>query len=244
MAYKDIVYVGSASGAAVGSVTVGLSVSLTSLTGGVDTEAIEGDVVVVSVVDGATVDTQVSIATSGYTEVSALFADDTVNSNMTSSYKVMGVTPDTSVLSDPAGITTAALQVMVDVYRNVDNSTPIDVTTTTSTKINGTTIVPAPITPVTSGAWVVIHSGATRSSAQPDFSHGTLTENLSDPISIYYYACAYTGYYDSWTSGEFAPSAFTCTTSTSDSAVCTTMVLRPEEIVNAVKSINGLSNTS
>jgi hypothetical protein len=168
-----IEYVGGNSNSGATNTTV--SVSLTNLTGGLSSSAAEGDIVIVctSNTDYSTP----SVSTSGYSNFySALSRGATYPNNMISSYKIMGSTPDTTVSCVfSSGLSVKAAAVAVYVWRGVDKTTPIDVTPQTTTGIasTGTNIVPPAITPVTTGALVVITAGLS--------CQNSSTPNLNDP---------------------------------------------------------------
>ena len=100
----------------------------------------------------------------------------------------------------------AALAVLV--FSGVNASTPIDVTTTTATGINGMTPNPPAITPVTAGAKIIsmgaaAHgSGSTVTFTSPDLS-GFLSAYSADNNE-----CTLGVGYKDWTSGAFDPGAF------------------------------------
>ncbi|MEO0215666.1 MAG: hypothetical protein ABIL14_01445 [candidate division WOR-3 bacterium] len=144
-----ISFVGSASGFASdgGDVTITLPAGIQ-----------ENDLVIVgySIGDGDNVDFDMALLTSGYTKVADLFSDDTNDTNLGVFWKVMGATPDTSVVCDGQGGLNASVAGVCMVFRGVDTTTPMDVTPTTSTGINTFNPNPPAISWVTSGSWTVI----------------------------------------------------------------------------------------
>lgn len=149
---ERIQFVGSGSGAA-GNATI--SVSLTSLTGGIGTTALENDIVVaIHSNESLSSDENMGPSTSGYTELADLFANDFRRANLSVSWKRMGSTPDTNVNFPGLGVLTDH-NAIVRVYRNVDTITAIDVTSTTATNTNTNQAVPPSIGPLTPGSWVV-----------------------------------------------------------------------------------------
>lgn len=115
----------------------------------------EGDLVVVLNGQVYTSDRSPGVLTAGYTEIAELYANDSVDANVSVSYKVMGATPDTEV--EVVGSTASPYPggTVVQVFRGVDQTTPMDVSPTTATGINGGIPTAPAITPATLGAKVV-----------------------------------------------------------------------------------------
>jgi hypothetical protein len=114
----------------------------------------EGDVVYGSFGFGTTANVNIPTP-SGYTELADLYSDGTSNdANLQVVRKVMGVTPDSSIVFDNGlGAGNNGQAGIVQIFSGAD-STPEDVTTTTATGTN--TAVDSPsITTVTDGAWVL-----------------------------------------------------------------------------------------
>ena len=131
------------------------TVALDALTGGIATSAAAGDLVIVA--DGwtGTTDGNPGVGTANYTEVADLYSDDGFDANFSVNWKIMGGTPDTSVSCNGSGSTTLGAVCMVQVWRNADSNTPMDVAVATVTIINGAKPDCDPITPITSGAIVI-----------------------------------------------------------------------------------------
>jgi len=116
----------------------------------------------------------------------------------------------------------------IQVFRGVDPSTPLDVTSTYATD-SGTNNNPNPaaITPTTAGAWVVVCGGgasASNATAYTSSLSAFLYANGQDTND----AVIGVGYYDAWTSGAYDPSAFGGgNTNTANSWGATTIALRP-----------------
>lgn len=127
---------------------------LTGLTGGLASAPAEGDLVLVAF--GRPGLPTINILTSGYTDLGLLEGNDTDDVRVRVAYKIMGATPDTQVeTTDPGSDHTSPCEICIHVYRNVDPTTPMDVTMTTTTGINGARPNPPAITPITEGAWIV-----------------------------------------------------------------------------------------
>jgi hypothetical protein len=153
--------IGDSQTAEVGNTPLTASVSLTSLTGGIDTAARSGDIVLVIMRTNNETDSNMSLATSGYTEVADLYANDDLDINFGAYYKVMGGTPDTSVTTTTySSASLRNVDMLAYVLRYVDTVTPLDATTTTATFVNTAIPNPPAITTVTAGAVVVALGGS------------------------------------------------------------------------------------
>lgn len=217
----------------VGSKSVGFAgtlsnavISLTDLTGGIDTAPQSGDMVVIAYCVGSGSGTPaLSFVTSGYTTLASLFSDDTADTSLVAGYKFMTGTPDTSVTVSDTDNTASAGAVAVMVFRGVDPSTPLDVATTTSTGINGGRPTPPAITPTTPGAIIGMFGGS-GNQAPAVFVSGLsnfITRTQGDTNSITVGAGTY-----SWISGTYTPVQWTGnTTSTQASWASATFALRP-----------------
>lgn len=207
------------------------SISLTGLTGGSGSTALENDLViaVVSFSSGFS-DSNMLMTTSGYTEVADLFANDTNNANLGVFYKFMGATPDTTAVggadNDSSGY---GLTMALHVWRGIDTTTPMDVTATTATGLNSGVADPPSITPSTSGAIIIICGGNATDQGTNAFTHSV----FSNVFSIGYDgssgdSAAGIASYDGWTSGAYNPAAFGFSGSGSTDGWCAvTMALRP-----------------
>lgn len=148
-----LVYVGGTTGFGNDS---NFSIDLTALTGGIASAPATGDIVIVVDSFVSVGDYNAGVLTDGYTELTDLYANDSWDSNLAVSWKIMGATPDTTV-SCVAGASRGSVG-LVQVWRNVDQVTPIDSVIGTATGINGGFPDGPATTPVTSGA-VVITAG-------------------------------------------------------------------------------------
>lgn len=222
-------YVGGVTGTAAGSTTADLTISLTGLTGGSDSAPSEGDFVIVTVCIGASGETPAtSLVTSGYTSLTQLFGDDTQDCFLQVHHKFMGSTPDTEVVVSRSGNINNALAVTVQVFRGVDPTTPMDVTPVSATGINTGRPNPGAITPVTSGAWIVVCSGSGTSTGVT-FTYSYLTNLLTVNSSDADDATIGSGYYTGWTSGSYDPAASTTGSTSTFGAWCAyTLALRPD----------------
>lgn len=214
------------------------SVSLTNLKdeANSDVSPAEGDIVLVGYASGSSTKTQPSAGwgvPSGYSAAhTQLWADDDAEVFAQVSYKLMSETPDTSV-DIPARIgTSTSVAGTVMVFRNVNLSTPFDVTTTTNTGINGAVPDAPAITPVTDGALIVVFGSGSMDPiselGKPSNLSATTNhfQQAKGPSSVF--AVAAMGIYTEWSSGSFNPDTFTGGTSSASGArAAVTLALRP-----------------
>jgi hypothetical protein len=198
-----------------------------ALTGGVDTLPRQGDIVIIAVAIASVTNRAFNI--SGYTQIADLFQTDTEATNLFIGYKIMGATPDTSfTLTSGSYSTTQAGTVAVHVWRNIDQTTPLDVTPTTALHVS--TIIPNPpsITPTTTKSVIIAVGGAAHTGGVDTFGATylsnfiTIGNNSTDDSTVGMGSLA-------WTGGAYDPAAWTCTqaTSTAFSAASATIALRP-----------------
>lgn len=216
-------YVGGASGS---GDAADYTVSLTALSGGIGTAAQADDIVVVVTGFAQLSDLNPGPTTAGYTEVADLYANDNFDTNLSVAYKVMGATPDTSVTVTGSGSGTYGAATVVHVWRGVDTASPLDVSATTATGINGSEIDSPAITPVTAGA-VVLTCGLTAGSdalrtAPTGYGHAVQAAGAASRPSLGVVASK------AWTAGAEDPGAWTGgTTSAFNSWAAVTLALRP-----------------
>lgn len=226
---QAITFVGRATGTGNGA---SYSVSLTSLTGGSGSAAAAGDLVLVvtgwaSVSDGAPGVT----SPAGYVQLQEGFANDTRDANLDVSYKIMGATPDTSVTVSGPNNTQHGGATIVLVYRNIDASTPIDVTTPApATNFNASRANAPSITPANTGSMVVACMMSTGDTTPTAFTGPANMTNFAQQAhaGTSMSAIVSAAHTSSTTAGvAFDPDALTGgETSTSDSWVGITVALR------------------
>jgi hypothetical protein len=204
-----------------------------SLTGGTDSVPAASDLVVVTLdlaYSGASISGIIQNASAvDYTLGAEAYGTDAGDCTCRVGYRFMPATPETTCVLDVAsGSGTYAYT--IHVYRNVDQSTPMDVTAVTANGNNTHLANPGAITPVTPGAWV--HVGGAASCTAPGSVY--TTTDLTNFISTLYGTGSYkskvgAGYYPSWTSGAFDPAVFTGggTDNTDNSWAAVTLALRP-----------------
>jgi len=97
-----------------------------------------------------------SLTSSGWSDGAsgAIYADDSVDLTMFVYRKIMSSSPDSTIEFGSSGSTSRLI--MVRAYRNVDQTNPLDVSTTTSTTINTVRPDPPSNTPVSSGSVSVV----------------------------------------------------------------------------------------
>lgn len=229
---QPIEYVGSRVVSYSGT-TSNISVSLTSLSGGVSSAPEVGDLVIVYF--GTASLTNRDLVVAGYTELvditSYTTSNDYTGTNLAVAYKFMGSTPDTTVtITGGTFSANDAGAVYVSVWRNVNTTTPFDVTVQTGTDRFGADAQAPSITPVTAGAFIVVgavggHLQGTHTFTSSDLSDFK-TAGRDDTYDI-----TVGGGYKQWVSGTFAPARFGFTgigDQQYDTACSVTLALRPE----------------
>lgn len=200
-----------------------------SLTGGTNTTPQAGDIVIIAhAIASGTTDRAFNI--SGYNQIADLFQTDTESINLFVGWKLMGSTPDTSfTITSGSYSTTQAGTIAVHVWRNINPTTPIDVTSTTALHVSSIRPNPPAITPVTSGAVILAIGGAAHTGGVDTFGATYLSNfrtvglNSTDDSTVGMGSIVWPG------SGAYDPAVWTCTqaTSTAFSAASCTMALRP-----------------
>lgn len=180
------------------------SLALNGLTGGIGTSPANGDFAIVVVSCSSA--TAASITSSGWTTLYYAATQDPtagIRLQILVAYKAL-TTADTSV-----GFNNVAMTYAAQVFRGVDNSTPLDVTSVTSIVNDAPQPNPGSITPVTAGAWVVA-CGASHGAFNANvFTSSDLTNFISevnaptgtDPV-------VGIGYIPDWESGAVNPAQF------------------------------------
>lgn len=158
---KNFEYVGGSSATwthtANGTPSGFISTSLTALTGGTGSTAMPGDLVIAAIggsMNNVYTDQDMYMVTSGYTEICDQFASDAERTNLGVFYKIMGSTPD-SVASGSTTSDGLVRIITAQVFRGVNQSVPIDVTTVTANDINSGIPNPPSITPTTPGSLII-----------------------------------------------------------------------------------------
>lgn len=205
-------------------------VSLTSLTGGIGTAALAGDLVVAYQHQAAAFSAADNgISTAGYTIVADLWEPGTSfrRSGLEVGIKRMGVTPDTQVGFFGTGTGTHGSTAGVLVFRGVHATTPQDVAATTATGTGTTTSNPPAITPVTTGAVIVAMGGGGSTSSANELFSSDLTGFVwtGQPNTV---ASSSGMGRKAWTGGSFDPAAWTGGSQTGvNTWAAATLALRP-----------------
>lgn len=206
------------------------NVSLTALTGGIDTQARENDLVIVITGFVGNTDTNANpgVSTAGYTEILDLFdGTGTRDVNLSVNWKIMGASPDASVTCTGSELNLNGAASIAYVWRGADLTTPIDVTPTTA---SGSLTVPngPSITPITAGSVVLTLAGSagpfSDPTQDPPTGYANLAVSENDPNLGFTTAVAS----KSWTSGAEDPGAWPSwgTTDIAESWVSATIALR------------------
>lgn len=231
----------------VGQVSVGgtgatLVADLTTLTSGIASSPSAGDLIVCNTGIGSNADYAMSMVTTGYTVVAELNSADSRDTNQLVTWKLS--TGDISVEVNGSNDTQAGANLIVTVWRGVDQVTPIDATSTSATGINESLANCPAITPVTAGAVVLSLTQSTDDATPTAFN-----TPADRDINFFQHTahggtnrgCVGTSGASSWVSGPLDPAALTGGTSTSfDSWAAVTMALRPGGIPSSLAS--GLSS--
>lgn len=222
---KTLQYVGGTSGANVGT-TSNVVVSLTGLTGGLASAPAANDLVVVVLSIGAITDKTYNI--SGYNQLADLYANDTYDANLLIGWKLMLPTPDTSVtFTGGSGNITDAYAYAIHVWRNADQSNPIE-TATLATFTNTGIPDPTPVTPLTAGSQILVAACSAHVSATNLFTASYLSNFFTTVGNDTYDITVGLGSV-AWTSGAYKPAAFTISMadSISYSACSATFSIKP-----------------
>jgi hypothetical protein len=147
----------------------------------------------------------------GYTDLySNIYEDAATNDlNLKTSYKIMGGTPDTSVVI-PASSSRGAT--VVHVLRGVDTTTPSNVTSTTAGAATASVNPDPPsITPTTAGSWVYCVGAITATTTSAITNSASLSSTTNhfagqQGTSSNSYVAA--GLKEDWSSGAFDAAAF------------------------------------
>lgn len=226
----SIEYVGGQTYSAPGGTTA-LTADLTTLTGGLASAPAENDLVIVTAVHVAenTAPSDPAMNTAGYTEETDIVGTDFYRVRMAVYRKFMGGTPDTSFEIANTGNTAWPVAVAVHVWRGVNQTTPMDVTTVTATGANSPLCNPAAITPTTSGSVVVVSGACSSDNSGVVFTSPDLSNFRSVSAQDTRDATVGMGSF-AWTSGAFDPgqwSGGSTSGGTNTAWVAATMALRP-----------------
>jgi hypothetical protein len=179
-----------------------VTISLTSLTGGLATQPAVGDFVIIYFGTASTLNR--NLVVSGYTEVVELYSNDTYDTNFVIARKFMGATPDTSVTLTGGTLAVAdAGTVAVQVWRNVNVASPFDVAGQSRIDEEATATFPS-ITPVTTGAVILASAACAHDNGTELYLNSELTNFITTGQSDTNDSTIGAGYYY-WISGSFGP---------------------------------------
>lgn len=204
-----IKFVGSATAAKIGATTGDTTIALNSgLTGGLSASVSDGDLVIAVFATSSTANRTLSITdgTTAYTLISPeLYANGTRDMNIRVAYKF--VSGDTATTFGPTGALGDAGAMAVYVFRDVDATTPLDVTSTNVQQSGGNLISPnpPPITPVSDNTFIVA-LGAT--SEADTFTAPNLVSFVTFSSVDTRTVTFGIGHRANWPSGTFNPDGF------------------------------------
>jgi hypothetical protein len=222
-------YVGGNTATKAGATSGNSTVSLTALTGGISSSAAAGDIVIAVFATGSTANRTLTITdgTNAYTLIdSELYSNGaSYDTNLRVAYRRVTVAGG-SVTFGPTGNAADAGAMAVHVWRGVDGNTQLDVAAVPATGIGTGRPNGAAITPVTSGAIVIVAAGAAAAtgavfvaSGLSNFRTATSSDTNDAMVGIGSFA---------WTSGAYDPAQWTGgTTGTADSWAAITLAIRP-----------------
>jgi len=200
------------------------SVSLTSY----DIEA--GDIILTSITSRSTSDFSYTCTSPGYIELAELYANDTHDSNMAVYYKVADGTETTLAFSS----STFLHRISIVVVRGADTLSPIDVSITTATGINGTAETQPDVTTVTDEAGIILFCCASGSGANPltTLTQPTDTDNFAQAGGNTHRGAVAT--YIAGDAGSQATPDFGggTTGDTTQTWICSTVAIRPNQQSN------------
>jgi hypothetical protein len=224
-----LVYVGGQTAGYSG--TTSTSTITFNLTGGANTTPLANDLVLIAVSVGANSNINPSLAVTGYTLAAELYAPDTQSTDLFVGYKFMGTTPDTDFTRPATGNTQHAGAYAIHVWRNVDLTTPLDVTRTVVQGLNTAIPNPPAITPTTTNTQIVVIAASAHRDGTDTYTAAYLSnfrtvgsdDTIDTTIGMGNVA---------WTTGAYDPAAWTFsgTDSTNYSYAAVSMALRPRLI--------------
>jgi len=185
---------------------ISLTASWTVGSGGATYTPVTGDTVYVAYnIGGGAADVDVTMTTSGYTEITEVYpAGGTTNANLAVFRKKMGGTPDTTVTPGSTTNNGYAGTVVIYVVSGID-STPEDVTPTTASGTATAKANPPSISPATTGAVVLVFGGGSATTGAVYTQSGSELSNFVSVLSGDTVDSMIGGGTFAWTSGAFDP---------------------------------------
>ncbi len=154
------------------------------LAGGISASTAENDIVIAPYAVGSTADRDLSMTTSGYTEICDLYQDTIArDTNLSIFRKFMSSSPDAGFTLGPTGNAADAGAFGAYVFRGVDLTVPMDVAFVEAehvfkTDVAGTPDAPS-FLPATYGAVIIVIGAASAASFAADFTGSDLTAFLA-----------------------------------------------------------------
>lgn len=218
-------------------------IDITALTGGVGTAAQAGDLVVVHLFAASNSDRGLHVVEPGWTEDAYLYYNDSIDAQLTVAHKVMGAVPDASVsFIANTGNSSSRIVAVAEVWRGVDQASPLDVPILTGGRANGLILAPPPITPVTTGAMIVAAQvGAHEAGAGQTYSASGYDTTFADGgFDGTHDVSAFLGH-KAWSGGTFTPAtpSFSWVDSARWSTVVVTYALRPASTGPTPATVSG-----
>jgi hypothetical protein len=215
--------------------TIPLTSSWDTTYGSATYTPVEHDLVIVSYATGSGADRSIGVTTAGYTEAAELWANgSTCDTSLSVNYKRMGATPDTTLDLSPTGSAADAGSVIVEVWSGVDQTTALDVAHATATGTATGRPDPPSITPVTSGARIVVVGAAAALNGAVFTQSGSELSNFLSVTQVDNNDSMIGSGDAAWTSGAFDPVAWVGgTTNAGDSWASVSLALRPAPVAHA-----------
>jgi hypothetical protein len=229
---SHIAFVGGMTYSLAGSTSTGATITVGgSLSGGLGAQTQAGDLMLICYGVGSTADHSGRSIT-GATSIANLYANGTSNdASVTAAYKFASGASE-SIVVGPTGQSGCDGAISIMVFRGVNTTTPLDVTSTTATSTSDAKPNPAAITPATGGAFIVCMGvGAGSLSGSGNVAITLTSSDLTNFIQVVAAgstkSCACGMGYKAWSSGAFDPAQFGGSVASTTGSVAVTVALRP-----------------
>lgn len=203
-----------------------------TLTGGIAASPQAGDFCIVSFCAAGTADRSgrsISNAVGEFTSLYSVYISDTNDTSMTVKYKFLESPIDYDIIAGAISSSGNGINVSIQVFRGVNVSTPLDVTSVSASSLNTALPDPGSITPTTAGAVIgIFGAGAMGASISTAFTSSDYDDFDATTRSAAQRSLAHAFGRKAWTSGAFDASAFGGpSVNTADSNAYVTFALRP-----------------
>lgn len=222
---NTITYLGETGNTGNGSATITVDLTPLSLQ--------DGDYVLLDILTASNAARTCSPSTSGYTAITTKI-DANGSSHDSAShqhYKFMTGTPDTSVVINTPGSSGTAHIARVRAYRNVNQTTPLDIAAVSTSGVNTVLANGGSVTPVTDNALIVVCGAGARINTTTDlYTSSDLANFTSDQHSVNTYNALWGIGHKLWHTGDgaFDVAVFANATGVSgNSWGCKVITLRP-----------------